>query len=82
MERRTVKYEREKVLMTNILADENSVNNEVFRRVLEAMSLNEIVGKRTLLQNQLHLIQEEPDRERTRMVLEILLPADVPPVTR
>lgn len=34
----------EEVLMTNILADENSVNvvNEVFRGVLEIMGLNEI----------------------------------------
>lgn len=70
--------------MTNILADENSVNdvNEVFRGVAEAMGLNETGGKRTLLQTQLHLIHKEPDRERTRMMLEMLLSANVPPVTR
>lgn len=46
MERRTVKCGGEDVLMTNILADENSVSvvNEIIR-ILEAMSLNEIGEK-------------------------------------
>lgn len=46
MERQTVKCGGEDVLMTNILADENSVSvvNEIIR-ILEAMSLNEIGEK-------------------------------------
>ena len=54
----------EEVSMTNILACANSEEdvNEVFTEVLEAMDSNEIGEKITLLQSQLPLVQEEPDR--------------------
>lgn len=70
--------------MTNVLACANSEEdvNEVFTEVLEAMDSNEIGEKITLLQSQLPLIQEKPDRGRTRTVLEMLLPTNVPAAMR
>lgn len=70
--------------MTNVLADANSEEyvNEVFTEVLEGMVSNEIGGRIVLLQSQMPLVQEEPDRGRTKMVLETLLPTNVPAVMR
>lgn len=79
-----VKHGGEDVSMTNVLARANSEEdvNEVFTEVLEAMDSNEIGEKITLLQSQLPLIQEKPDRGRTRTVLEMLLPTNVPAAMR
>lgn len=70
--------------MTNILADANSEEyvNEAFTEVLEAVGSKEIGGKIVLLQSQMPLVQEEPDRGRTKTVLETLLPTNVPEVMR
>lgn len=70
--------------MTNILADANSEEyvNETFTEVLEAVGSKEIGGKIVLLQSQMPLVQEEPDRGRTKTVLETLLPTNVPEVMR
>ncbi|PKU37731.1 hypothetical protein llap_11967 [Limosa lapponica baueri] len=75
-----VKRGGEDVSMTNALAHANSEEdvNEVFTEVLEAMDSNETGEKITLLQSQLPLVQEEPDRRRTRTVLETLLPTNIP----
>lgn len=66
--------------MTNVLADANSEEyvNEVFTEVLEAMGSNEIGRKIVQLQSQMPLVQDEPDRGKTKMVLETLLPTNVP----
>ncbi|RMC00356.1 hypothetical protein DUI87_22964 [Hirundo rustica rustica] len=75
----------DEVSMTNVLADANSEEyvNEMFTEVLEAMDSNEIGGgKIVLLQSQMPLVQEEPDRGRTKSVLETLLPTNVPAVMR
>lgn len=85
MERRAfVKRGGEAVSMTNVLAHANSEEdvNEVFTEVLEAMDSNEIGEKITLLQSQLPLVQEEPDRGRSRTVLETLLPTNIPAAMR
>lgn len=50
--------------------------------LLEAMNSNEIGGEMVLLQNQMPLVQEEPDRGKTKTVLETLLPTNVPAVMR
>lgn len=76
-----VKCGGEEVSITNILAHANSEEN-VNEAFTEILGSNEVGEKITLLQSQLPLVQEEPDRGRTRTMLEMLLPTNVPAAMR